>query len=80
MSNSAKYTLPGGIDLGALPKVSLHDHLDGGLRPQTILDLAAAIDCTHAATRLDGIARFRFFFASALAKHRRTHQQHRGHR
>ena len=21
------------IDLGALPKVSLHDHLDGGLRP-----------------------------------------------
>ncbi|UCR90395.1 adenosine deaminase [Mycetocola spongiae] len=44
MSNSAKYTLPGGIDLGALPKVSLHDHLDGGLRPQTILDLAAAID------------------------------------
>jgi len=24
----------------ALPKVSLHDHLDGGLRPQTVLDLA----------------------------------------
>ncbi len=23
-----------------LPKVSLHDHLDGGLRPETILDLA----------------------------------------
>lgn len=23
------------------PKVLLHDHLDGGLRPQTILDLAA---------------------------------------
>ncbi|MDQ1740656.1 MAG: adenosine deaminase [Pseudonocardiales bacterium] len=25
------------------PKVLLHDHLDGGLRPQTIIDLAAAI-------------------------------------
>jgi adenosine deaminase len=25
----------------ALPKVLLHDHLDGGLRPQTILELAA---------------------------------------
>ncbi|GMA28087.1 adenosine deaminase [Arenivirga flava] len=24
----------------SLPKVSLHDHLDGGLRPQTIIDLA----------------------------------------
>src|SRR6185295_19080840 len=24
----------------ALPKVLLHDHLDGGLRPQTIIDLA----------------------------------------
>jgi len=25
------------------PKVVLHDHLDGGLRPQTIIDLAAAV-------------------------------------
>lgn len=24
-----------------LPKVALHDHLDGGLRPQTVIDLAA---------------------------------------
>src|SRR4030095_4645238 len=30
--------------LRAFPKVSLHDHLDGGLRPQTILELAAEID------------------------------------
>ena len=30
--------------LQKLPKVSLHDHLDGGLRPQTIIDLAAEID------------------------------------
>lgn len=35
------------LDLDLLkraPKVSLHDHLDGGLRPQTIIDLAAEID------------------------------------
>lgn len=27
----------------AAPKVLLHDHLDGGLRPQTVLDLAQAV-------------------------------------
>ncbi len=38
------YTLPGGnVDIRTLPKVSLHDHLDGGLRPQTIVELADAI-------------------------------------
>src|SRR4051812_45528947 len=26
--------------LRGLPKVLLHDHLDGGLRPQTVIDLA----------------------------------------
>lgn len=30
-----------GISIRSLPKVSLHDHLDGGLRPQTIIELAA---------------------------------------
>jgi adenosine deaminase len=39
------YHLPGtDIDLATLPKVSLHDHLDGGLRPQTIIDLAPSHD------------------------------------
>jgi adenosine deaminase len=28
--------------LAALPKVLLHDHLDGGLRPETMIELAAA--------------------------------------
>ena len=38
------YILPGGgANITALPKVSLHDHLDGGLRPQTIIDLAGEI-------------------------------------
>ena len=27
----------------AAPKALLHDHLDGGLRPRTIIELAAAI-------------------------------------
>ena len=30
------------IDVRSLPKVSLHDHLDGGLRPATIIELAEA--------------------------------------
>ncbi|MFT4775294.1 MAG: adenosine deaminase [Pontimonas sp.] len=35
------YSVPGTkIDIQSLPKVSLHDHLDGGLRPGTILELA----------------------------------------
>ena len=31
------------FDLRSLPKVSLHDHLDGGLRPATIIELAEAV-------------------------------------
>ena len=27
----------------ALPKVALHDHLDGGLRPATVVDLARGV-------------------------------------
>jgi len=34
------FTLADGTDIQSLPKVSLHDHLDGGLRPQTIIELA----------------------------------------
>jgi len=30
-------------DVRRVPKVLLHDHLDGGLRPQTIIDLAAEV-------------------------------------
>ncbi len=31
-----------GVSIRSLPKVSLHDHLDGALRPQTIIELADA--------------------------------------
>ena len=34
----------GGVNISALPKVSLHDHLDGGLRPQTIIELADEVE------------------------------------
>ncbi|MHC3000193.1 adenosine deaminase [Microbacterium sp. HJ5] len=32
-----------GVSIRELPKVSLHDHLDGGVRPATIIELADAI-------------------------------------
>jgi adenosine deaminase len=39
LSNRLRHGLPEST-IKALPKVSLHDHLDGGLRPQTIVELA----------------------------------------
>ncbi len=42
MSTNAQTSPPIPLDLIIeAPKVLLHDHLDGGLRPQTVLDLAA---------------------------------------
>ena len=42
MSIDSSLVTPVPLDLIiAAPKVLLHDHLDGGLRPQTVLDLAA---------------------------------------
>ena len=32
-----------GVSIRSLPKVSLHDHLDGGVRPATIIELGDAI-------------------------------------
>lgn len=49
-----------GVSLRTLPKVSLHDHLDGALRPSTILELAAeagvAVPATDAADLTDWFA------------------------
>jgi adenosine deaminase len=50
-----------GLDLEtlqALPKVSLHDHLDGGLRPQTIIELAAEIGHELPADNADDLSRW----------------------
>ena len=34
------HVLPSAEEIKQLPKVVLHDHLDGGLRPETIIELA----------------------------------------
>jgi adenosine deaminase len=47
----------------AAPKVLLHDHLDGGLRPATIIDLAAGIG--HRLPRTDADELGRWFVESA---------------
>lgn len=44
-----------GVDVQILPKVSLHDHLDGGLRPQTIIELADEIDLDVPETDADAL-------------------------
>jgi adenosine deaminase len=47
-----------GVDIAALPKVSLHDHLDGALRPSTIIDLASAAGIELPAANPRGLARW----------------------
>lgn len=51
------------FDIRSLPKVSLHDHLDGGLRPATIIDLAAGIG--HILPSSDPVALAEWFRESA---------------
>ena len=45
-----------GVSLRGLPKVSLHDHLDGALRPATIVELADDIDLDLPADDADELA------------------------
>ncbi len=52
-----------GVSIAALPKVSLHDHLDGALRPQTIIELADEIGLDLPAS--DAPALGRWFAAHA---------------
>ncbi len=51
------------FDVLSLPKVSLHDHLDGGLRPSTIIELAAAVG--HSLPSTDPVALRAWFLESA---------------
>jgi adenosine deaminase len=51
-------TVPGGTDLKTLPKALLHEHLDGGLRPQTLLDLCRARGVQVPAADADSLARW----------------------
>jgi len=45
-----------GVSLRSLPKVSLHDHLDGAVRPQTIIELAGDIGLDVPSTDADDLA------------------------
>lgn len=45
-----------GVAIRSLPKVSLHDHLDGGLRPQTIIELADEADLELPEDNADDLA------------------------
>lgn len=45
-----------GVSIRSLPKVSLHDHLDGALRPQTIIELADEIGLDVPAGDADDLA------------------------
>lgn len=56
-------TLPTKEQVRSAPKVLLHDHLDGGLRPQTIVELAA--DAGHRLPADDAEALGRWFAESA---------------
>lgn len=49
--------------LRALPKIALHDHLDGGLRPRTVLELANRAGLTPPAPTPAGIEQW--FWSSA---------------
>ncbi|AXH35320.1 adenosine deaminase [Humibacter sp. BT305] len=57
MSDSADDGLVPGTDIPfeSLPKVSLHDHLDGGLRPATIIEIADEIGFELPATDADDL-------------------------
>ncbi|WP_313822401.1 adenosine deaminase [Citricoccus sp.] len=58
MTDAIEFSAPSplDVDLAALPKISLHDHLDGGLRSATILDLAGQIGHDLPADTADALA------------------------
>ena len=60
MSTLAKIPTPAQIK--RLPKALLHDHLDGGLRPQTIIDIAKEIG--HELPSYDAVELAEWFRAS----------------
>lgn len=58
MSTLFEAALRDGTPIAPLPKVSLHDHLDGGLRPQTIVELADEVGIELPATDATALGRW----------------------
>jgi len=52
----AQYVLPGGRAIQPLPKIGLHEHLDGGVRPATIIELAAELGLDVPASEPEALA------------------------
>ena len=50
--------VPAGLHLRTAPKALLHEHLDGGLRPQTLLELCRARGIAVPANDADALARW----------------------
>jgi adenosine deaminase len=65
MTTDVDAALPTREQVHRAPKVLLHDHLDGGLRPQTVLDLAAGAG--HALPADDAQSLRRWFEESAYS-------------
>ena len=63
MEGTATQAPPTFEDVRRAPKVLLHDHLDGGLRPATIVELAA--ECGHQLPEGEPEALGRWFEAAA---------------
>ncbi len=58
-THATEYRIEGdGTDIRSLPKISLHDHLDGGLRPQTVVELADEVGFELPATEADELGRW----------------------
>ncbi|BDZ53799.1 adenosine deaminase [Agromyces marinus] len=56
-THATDYRIEGdGTDIRSLPKISLHDHLDGGLRPHTVIELADEIGLELPETDADALA------------------------
>jgi adenosine deaminase len=58
MQDSFSSSIPTSDVIRRAPKVLLHDHLDGGLRPETILDIAGEIGHTLPADEPESLQRW----------------------
>ena len=65
MADDEEFADPTREAIRALPKVALHDHLDGGLRPETLIELADAAGHELPTTDPDELGKWFFDAASS---------------